>query len=92
MQADDDLQYTESDMTRIKTKTKKSALGSFESPNRGVIPREKYTEAKAMTKVYSPSSNGRITLKQTQMWQVQSDKQLADNVNTMSPQAAIEKK
>ena len=61
---------TDRDLTKVQSKTKKVEPGTYESPNRGVLPREHYMDFKETHKVYSPCATGRMALKQSLQWQV----------------------
>lgn len=54
---------TDRDLTKVHSKTKKVEPGTYESPNRGVLPREHYMDFMETHKVFSPSGTGRMALR-----------------------------
>ena len=63
--------FTELELEKVQTITKKVEPTTFVSSNRHVLPRENYLDSKSLKKVYSPtSSDGRMALNQALQWQI----------------------
>lgn len=61
--------FTETELEKVQSMTRKAEPTTYVSSNKHVIPRENYLDSKNRQKVYSPTSNdGRMALKEALQW------------------------
>ena len=75
--------FTEQDLEKVQSMTKRVEPTTYVSSNKHVLPRETYADSYKLQKVYSPTgNNGRLALKQSLHWQVQMSPLLKPELQT----------